>query len=296
MKNLLFSFAIYLAMIVEAGATVDVGWIDQIRGNPDHIVVQRGKTVISVSQFQILQEGDAISARKDAQIEIRLGEGKSSITVNAANSPYRVARVGEVPGSWSKMLGWLRNMALSSVGKGVATEERLQMAATRGAGQRGTLSVPLLKNNVATLLAGQRPLHLAWLGGQPPYSIRLVELSTGRQLMEAGGLYKSTIRLPGVDFAPGGYQLRIGDVTGASSLLTIEVVPEETIPSHAFTVGDASIGPGARDILTAAWLSTHDGGKWRLEAYQRLMASQSSEAVFLREALVRGQAVEMFSP
>lgn len=283
-------------MTMDASAAVELGWIDQIRGNPDEIVIQRGKSAMPAVRFQVLQEGDTVAARKDAQVEIRLGEGKKAVTVTAANSPYRIARVGEVPGSWSRMLGWLRNMALSSVGKGVASEERLQMAATRGAGQRSPLSAPLLVNNAALLMTGQRPLHLAWTGGQPPYSIRLVEMSTGRVLMEAGGLHKASARLPDVAFAPGGYQLHIGDGAESSQMLNIHVLATEELPARPSAAGDPALGPEGGEFYYAAWLSTREGGKWRLEAYQRLLVLQSSEAAFLREALARGQAVEMPNP
>lgn len=280
-----------------AVAAIEVGWIESAQGKLEDASIQRGKASLPVVRFQTLLEGDVLLVKKGAQIEVRLGEGEKSITVTAAESPYRVARVGEVSGAWSRMLGWLRNIALNSVGKGEQGSERLQVAATRAIdAKRPFLSMPMLENSEYALVAGQRDIHFAWLGGQSPYSIRLSDRQTGSTLMEAGGLQSARARLPGVNLPPGSYLVRIADAAGVSRVLRLEAVTESELPAPPDAANGPALTPDARTFYYAAWLMGQQNGKWVLEAYQQLTRLNLPEAAFLRDALAQGQGLSVPLP
>lgn len=295
-KCVVIAGALLLFCSTSWATDIEVGWIEAIQGKAEDITIRRGGKPISVIRFKTLHEGDSVFVTNATRVEIRLGEGTQSVTVTEKNSPYRVVRVGEVPGARSKLLSWLRSIVLSSVGKADLAQPRLVIAASRSAGgTQEPLSVPLFERPEYLLVAGKRNLHFAWHGGLPPYVLRLSDKQSGVVLAEINGVQDKRTMFASVDIPPGVYLLSISDARNEQRLQRIGVVSEVALPVRQ-GVNDMGLPVDVRALYNAAWLTGQQNGQWRLESYQQLMALNLPEAIFLREALASGEAISASLP
>jgi hypothetical protein len=287
----------YLCLTGVANAALDVGWIDAVSDPLGIASIQRGSERAPITRFQTLREGDILSALGDARINIRLGEGSKSVAISASNSPYVIARVGEVPVVWSKVMSWLREVALRNMGKGQPEQERLAIAVTRSSDETNNpLNIPMFPQTEYSLLAGQRDLHFVWRGGIAPYSVRLTNKQTGALIAQQTNIVGEEVVLKSVTIEPGTYLLRISDASRASRLLrlnTVETKADSILPPASSMNG---LTAPQRAFFDAAWLISRPNQAWRLETYQQLFDSDLPEAIFLRDAIAQGHVLPPIGP
>jgi len=289
--------AVGLCLGGPANAAVEVGWVEAVTNQTGTAVIQRGSERLSVTRFQMLQAGDILSATEDARIDIRLGEGSKVLAVTTANSPYLIQRVGEVPGAWSKMLGWLREIALHKVGKGKPDVDRVAIAASRtGNTNTEPLSLAMFSNPEYFLLAGQRDLHLVWRGGVAPFSVRLTNKQTNALVGQQASVSARETTLTSAALDPGTYLLRVADASGASRLMRIVVVERNAAPQTNLITGSELLAAPQHTLANAMSLASEPNNAWLLEAYQQLFTIDLPEAIFLREAILRGETLPRFNP
>ena len=287
----------WLSLCGLANAAVEVGWVEAATSQHGTTVIQRGPERVSVTRFQTLQVGDVLSATEDARIDIRLGEDRNVFAVTAANSPYLIQRVGEVPRVWSKMLGWLQELALRKVGKEKFGGDRVAIAASRaGNANFELLSFGMFSNPEYFLLAGQRDLHLVWHGGVAPFSVYLTNKQTNAVIGQQASVSVRETTLTSVALEPDIYLLRVADAKGASHLMRIAVLERNAEPHTNGFLGSELLTEPQRTLANAMELATQPSKKWQFEAYQQLSTIDSPEALFLREAILRGDALPHFNP
>lgn len=286
----------WLSLCGLANAAVEVGWVEAVSNQSGASVILRGPERLAIERFQMLQVGDALSATEDARIDIRLGEDRKVITVTTANSPYLIQRAGEVPGVYSRMLGWLREVALRKVGQKDSHGDRVAIAATRKANLRAKpLSFDVFPNPEYFLLAGQRNLHFVWRGGVPPFSARLTHQQTSDLIGQQASISARETTLTSAALEPGNYILSVADASGASRLMRISVLERNAAPQ--LTVGGgASLTASQRALANAMTLASAPNNAWLFEAYQQVVALDFPEAAFLRSAIEQGDALPTFNP
>lgn len=289
--------AIWLCLGGLANAAVEVGWVEAVTKQTGTALIQRGSERLAVTRFQMLQAGDVLSATEGARIDIRLGESSKVLAVTAANSPYLIQRAGEVPGAWSKMLGWMRQLALHKVGKGKPEIDRVAIAASRtGNSNTEPLSIAKFSNPEYFLLAGQRDLHLAWRGGVAPFSVRITNKQTNALVGQQTGISTREAVLTSASLDPGTYLLRIAEAGGAGRLMRIVVVERNAVPQANLIFGSELLAAPQRTLANAISLASEPNNAWLFEAYQQLFTIDLPEAIFLREAILRGETLPRFNP
>jgi hypothetical protein len=160
-------------------------------------------------------------------------------------------------------------------------------AAGRGS-DAGPLSMPLIATPVRqSMVAGTRQFYLAWIGGLPPYDVRITGPSgeihvawqpTGQRAVVA------TISL-----REGPYEVRLTDA-GAQSVLGGFDVAARGPPADAQFI--EALPADQRRAVLAARLSAIDDGTWQLEAYEQLAAVHDSKAAaIIARRLVGGRSI-----
>ena len=129
------------------------------------------------------------------------------------------------------------------------------------------LEAPVLRET-SYLATGHSNIALAWLGGCAPYSLKLfaADSAVGSATVLQGDLPRPLTRFNSNQLAAGEYTLTIGDASGRAITTTILVVA--AVPEDADVSADVRSELDA--VAYAAWLASHDEGRWRLESFQQL--------------------------
>jgi hypothetical protein len=131
-----------------------------------------------------------------------------------------------------------------------------------------------------TILRGEDPIYLAWVGGKAPFRVR------------AGRIIYDTPE-PSISFLPPSdsgnrIAVEIKDAAGASTRLTLRLAEAAPQPPEELAILVAS--KDARATVIAAWLAQQGKGRWRLEAMRRLHALKGyAPADRLLAALAEGR-------
>lgn len=193
----------------------------------------------------------------------------ASVTVQLANG--EISRF-DGPGTFSvpdaRPLGRLASM-LKSLPALFDDDYRLAgTAASRGSdacapGEGSAIEVPILGSG-ASVVAGTRDLPLAWRGGCKPYTLTV---STGtRTLARRESVPEGRVRLDGLLLTPGRYTVQIVDSRGARRDVPLEAVAAGPVPPPDLAADASPLGV----VAQAIWFAEQDGGRWRLESFERL--------------------------
>jgi hypothetical protein len=219
----------------------------------------RGEAV-PVQIGSIVVAGDRIVLPAGATVTLRLANGETS-TFKGPGA-YLVPDVR----SLGKLAAFFKS--LSAV---YDDEFRLAgTAASRGGeqcGQNGAeikpIQVPILVPG-ARIVAGQRDLPLAWRGGCPPFVVKV--LSGTDSLVYRESIEGWQVRLDDVPLSPGKYTVVVTDVHGQRLEAALEAVNEGPVLPADLAADSSNLGV----IAQAVWLASQDGGRWRLESFERL--------------------------
>lgn len=215
---------------------------------------------VPVQIGSVVMAGDKVTLPAATSVTIQLANGDTS--------SFRGPGTFVVPDA--RPLGKLA-LILSSIPALFDDEYKLAgTAASRGGescGKDGVeikpIQVPILVPG-ARVVAGERDLPLAWHGGCPPFVVKV--LSGASSLVHRESIEGWQVRLDDVPLTVGTYAVIVTDVQGRQLNATLAAVKEgPTLPPELAADG-SNLGITAQ----AVWLASQDGGRWRLESFERL--------------------------
>ncbi len=276
-----------LMLAVPAGAEM---WVKDFQGQPEQYQLQRNDQNHKIRHYLILNNGDQIIVNGQ-WLELESGDG-TVVVVKPYDSPYQVLDAGKAPGVLTNLVSWAGEWFKKKVEDGTAQPEVTVVAiVTRTIAPRtaiAPITSPLTPQEPALLVAGSRPVHLAWKGGAPPFRVQLIGRDNKRVVLNQQGLMEPRYDSPQVSLTPGIYRLTIAD-QDRNINVELEVVASRAVPKPPADLAATAGADSARETIYALWLSAQ-GKQWLLEAYQRavLWQHQYQPARWLMYSLEKG--------
>ncbi len=271
----------------------EAGWINHFDGSPENYLIKRGDETVPVAVFRVLQVGDQIALKQGQHpITLSLRGGTQRVEVTPENSPYQVDAQSEVPEELAELWAWTKQR----LSEWRELTQPLRSGESNDAEPPHDIVMPLLENvtSPAHLVAGERPLHLQWYGGQPSYTVHIKQR---RKFLLTQNSFTTVIETEKMAFnvRPNkpyqSYRVIVRSnaenqmFTGGFRVVT--AAPELTKPTALETT---KLPADFLKTVQAAWLATQEEGKWIFEAYQQ--AAELPEyrpAILLKEVLARGK-------
>lgn len=175
MKNMLAVVICCAAMLLSSNLAHAVLYVAEITGNPQAIEIHRNGKTQPPERFMALKEGDVIRVSADKTSLTLLKDDRTTNELNRSNTPYTVPHLNQTQGAVDKVIKWLTT-ALPAESKKKPSE-----TFTRSGNKK------LSSNNQKIMLLGINPhgdnwltlqsqsLDVTWKGGQPPFTIRLLD-------------------------------------------------------------------------------------------------------------------------
>jgi len=261
-------------LVMPVWATVAI--IIDMTPNASFKVVDRYGHSKQLQFFDEVQEGDNITVKSGS---ITLMMDKQTATINAGESKT-VKSSGPDKGIITAFAGWIRSLWKS--------EQEGTFLVTKG----GKLRMPLLTKTLKrarNLVAGQRELHLGWIGGQSPYTVEVIQIYPYRVVLTKE-VEETSVTLKSHLFSDNSsYQIVVTDASGAKVVGVFTVVTETKLPPYPTAIQKNS----SKETKTgyAGFLAAQNK-KWFLEAYQYVAdITEFEEASLVEKALREGRRV-----
>ncbi len=260
----MLALAVSIACTAVAGAATDagVGVVAEYRPAASRFTFARapGGQPVPVKIGTVVQAGDSVKLPSGASVTVQLASGQASIF----NGPGTFV----VPDA--KPLGRIAAI-LKSIPALFDDEYRMAgTAASRGSedcAKKGepvkAIEVPILVPG-ARIVAGERDLPLAWRGGCAPFVVKV--LSGTQSLVHRESIEGRQVRLDDVPLTPGHYSVMISDATTLRFETALEAVATGPVPPPEIAADASPLGV----VAQAVWFAEQDGGRWRLESFERL--------------------------
>lgn len=238
---------------------------------------------------RLLVNDQIVADKTKPSLQLTLGE--TVIVVNHQNSPYTVIKAADQPSN--PLLAWIGQTITQ-----LHTEtfkSITDLLKRRGIDDTpSTMPAPytnlLKKRKHRKLVAGTRPLYLAWKGGKAPYDLTIKRAN--QKLLEEKGLKEQRIKTPVLDLTVGDYRLRICDAQKKCSVdYAFSVV--ESKPEYPRELKDSRIPEATRLTAQATWLAAQGRKKWFFEAYQQIAGLSEPSARIVRDALEQGARIKL---
>lgn len=224
---------------------------------------------------------------------IKLNLNGEVVEINQKNSPYTVKSTEPV--FWTE---WLNKIGLGMTElfkKQIQTFSNKFRFEDRGIDDDTPSAIPNLYTSLLKkrkrLVAGKRPLYLAWGGGKAPYELTI----RGKKApVILGPFQNQRIKTPNLDLTVGDYDLRICDARKeCSKAYRFTVVDKSELPGYPDELTDSDIPEASRLTAQAVWLAAQK--KWAFEAYQQIVPLAESEppARIVRDALEMGKRIKL---
>jgi hypothetical protein len=220
-----------------------------------------GEAPVPVRIGTVVQAGDTVSLPAGALVTLQLANGETTVFEGPGSHTVPDARP----------LGWLAAV-FQSMPTLFDDEYRLSgTAASRGgepcvaSGQSvGPIEVPILVRG-ASVIAGERDLPLAWRGGCAPF---VVQVLTGNEgvVVHRESIEGRQVRLDDVPLEPGRYSVVITDQGGRRYENSLEALAKGPTMPEELAADASPLGT----VAQAVWYAELDGGRWRLESFERL--------------------------
>jgi len=168
MRCVIFVLMWFMAVPVWAGTVM----INQINGNSCDSISLNGK-MGKVAPGVPLKKGDVIKVHKRGCSVKLIDESKPVIITYDKNNHYTVKGGEASPkgGFITTVSDWFVSLWQS--------KQYGTTAVVRGVGVP-SLMMPMLEGQNAKIVAKERSLHLAWIGGKVPYTVQLCQIKNGR--------------------------------------------------------------------------------------------------------------------
>lgn len=228
--------------------------------------------IVWMSCLDTAKEASNGSTDKWIRMTLQVADGEKVITCE--DSPYTLTK--KAPYSvLINFTGSLKEVVLSLF-KGLNDQRQsAQLIALATRGQQGPLFMPLIGYSEARLAVGDRDLYLAWIGGFPPYTLRISAEGAEKPLVVMSMLEETRARIKNLPLQTNRYILEIKDTRNQQLTRHFQAVAFDHIPAlprQAFGEAKNTIDKQLRETIFAAWLSEQDPPMWSLEAYQRVAA------------------------
>jgi hypothetical protein len=256
-----FFVIVVLCISLSAYGKDDAGFLLKISGASKDVKVLRSNQLITPSEFLRLETGDQVSVSSDGtHIELSLSNGQY-VRVDKAHPHTMAAATGNYSIT-DNLFSWVASSLAPSTSK-----PRTKIASSKGPQKENAdeLSMPLIKDG-ATLIAGERPVALAWLGGAAPFQVQLIRRDT--RVVAFVGASKTNRFVETVRLTPGAYEVLVHDANNREWREKVIAVADQKLPSSPASFKE--FPPEIGEILNITWLAGLDQGKWILEAYARL--------------------------
>jgi len=263
-------------------------WIDGLEGSVGDFKLSRNGQLVAVKIFLMLEEGDCIDVVHSGST-LWIASDNPSIprkAVSYENPPYclKSEDIGRARGLGSNLVAWIGGWLTDRV----TTQARAVVSTVARGEEMQYISLPLASLGGLKMVAGRRPMYLAWEGGCPPYSVRVVTEDGHGVLMHQQGIQESRFTSAPMFFRPGRYRIEIGD-KDENVKQALEVVESGAMPSPPSELQATKGSDDMQALLKAAALASHGSG-WAFEAYQ--IASELGDhyqpARVLRESIEQG--------
>jgi hypothetical protein len=201
---------------------------------------------------------------------IQVADGEKELTCE--DSPYTLIKQAHYS-VVSNFTGLIKEKVLSLF-KGLHDQYQTQLISLIVRGDQGPLFMPLIGQSGARLVAGARDLNLPWIGGYPPYNLRISEQGAEKPLVELNLIKERRVNIKGLALKAGNYILELKDARNQQLSRRFQAVALDHIPELKQQVFGEVRNPLDKqlcDTIYAAWLSEQDPLKWSLEAYQRVV-------------------------
>jgi hypothetical protein len=245
-----------------AAADAGVGVVAEYRPAASRFTFTRapdGQTV-PVRIGTVVNAGDRVELPAGASVTVQLANGQASSFSGPGTFTVPDARP----------LGKLASI-LKSIPALFDDEYRVAgTAASRGGedcAEMGdpvpAIEVPILAPG-ARIVAGERDLPLAWRGGCEPFVVEV--LSGSQSLVHRESIAGRQVRLDDVPLTPGRYTVLITDVANRRYEGALEAMAAGPVPPPDVMADTSPLGV----VAQAVWFAEQDGGRWRLESFERL--------------------------
>ncbi|RKZ79197.1 MAG: hypothetical protein DRR19_25310 [Candidatus Parabeggiatoa sp. nov. 1] len=263
MKKVCISLALLGWLWTVPAVAQDAGWINHFEGTSENYLLKRGDETVPVALFTVVQVGDEISVKeKQPAIELSLRGGTQSVKVTDENSPFLIKPDSQVPASLDKLWAW------TTLRFGEWRKLVSEVPDASEQNQCASLFMPLLDNvtGYARLVAGKRPLHLQWYGGEAPYGVLMKQ---GRKYLLTKTSPTPTIETEALSFKAGkSYRVMVFDSTGQSFKRGFLVINSSRVSVPELE--EAPLPNNVRKTLLAIWLAVQGNGNLNFEAYQQV--------------------------
>jgi CHASE2 domain-containing sensor protein len=243
--------------------------------------VERGGSRIAAQYWANVFDGDRIIVTGNGRLEI----APNGPVVTATNSPVvvKAVRPATAVQVFAERFGWILTQFSEQ-------ERKPQQLMSKGIRGPMAMALPLLGgSNHQRVVAGTRRLTVAWTGGTPPFKATIAT-AAGVVTLEpaANGEQRASALLR---LGSGRYEVRVSDSQKATRSAQIEVVPAAPALDEA-GIADAPVD--VRFAMEAVQLARMDEGRWRLEAFDRLVDAQSDQRVarLLSARLAAGRSLD----
>ncbi|MDM8559087.1 hypothetical protein [Candidatus Parabeggiatoa sp. HSG14] len=254
--------------------------------------VLRGEEKLKVFPTRVLQDGDTLwitqsqnqfLKEKQNYVTLTFGGGYSE-TVTYKKSPYLVKKRDTAPSIPENVIAetesWFSSLFkhyIESVAAIVRKDEVFP------------LSLPLLTKHSAKMVVGEHKLHLAWQGGNSPYSVQVFQGKAKKAFLMEEMSYSKRAQFKKQTLNAGHYRVVVDDAYGQTIEGKFQVV--ESLPLTLKQVEQemkaSTMSEPAKKTLFAAWLAQQEQGAWKFETYQRIagIAKEYQPALLVRKEL-----------
>jgi len=260
-----------MALAVEANACpadrAMGGVVQRVAGQRGEVYIQRaGAENFRPAPMEALCEGDVVVATATgASVTMRLEGASSSNTVNGPGR-YELPRAGRRPNIVDNALQqlletWMPDIRRSS-----------NFGVVRGgSSDSAEWATPGLKEGVATIRSGERPLLVRWTGGAPRYRVEVAR-ADGSIVQRANVVNRTEVRVPAARWSGGPYTVRV--YPGRSRTAALQGIFTAGGPPPANpTPFPATGGEEVRAASEALRIARIDPPRWGFEAMQMIDAA-----------------------
>lgn len=175
MKNMLAVVICCAVLLLSSSLTHAVLYVAEITGNPQVIEIQRNGKIQPLERFMALKAGDVIRISADKTSLTLLKDDRTTNELNRSNTPYTVPHLNQTQSTVDKAVKWIIT-ALPAESKKKPSETFTRSGNKKPSSnnqQIMLLGINPHGDNWVTLQS--QPLAVTWKGGQPPFTIQLLD-------------------------------------------------------------------------------------------------------------------------
>lgn len=240
------------------------GVVQRVSGQRGEVFIQRaGAEDFRPAPMEALCEGDVVVASASgASVTMRL-EGASSSTTVKGPGRYELPRAGRRPNIVDNALQqlletWMPDIRRSS-----------NFGVVRGGSSDMTeWATPGLKEGVATIRRGERPLFVRWSGGAARYRVEVAK-ADGSVVQRVNVVNATEARVPAARWSGGPYTVRVYPNRSRTPVLQGIFTAGDPPPANP-TPFPATGGEEVRAASEALRIARIDPPRWGFEAMQMI--------------------------